>query len=608
MSDITLDEAKLWHVEDEGHDITDSVAFHGPPGTGKTTTAAATVGRLIRDHDYDISDVAWVTYRRSLAADTLKRLADWDVLDESQLEEPTKGATRYIATAHAVANRCGDIADQPVAAWQRADFCENRGMQFWTSEPWEQSAGKLLFRVLDYVANQNQTVEDTEAVHSCPHYSDLRDEWKGDLVDAWYDWQDYKAQNNLIDFHEMLSRPLKKGKSPQRRILVIDEYHDVTGLMDSLFRMWMEDAEIVLVAGDPHQVVNSFDGASPEYFEALDLPTVLLPKSWRCPQEHWQMATSMLKNAHNIPSVNVDGHGQVMQYNSPRFEYSSGNGWVSLPGAGQPASPASIAENDGSTLFLARTQLQADGVGAALERAGIPYRSQADLRGWNTENGEIRRQLYNALQTLEGYSPTNLGYDGHAGFNEFTGGQRDPHNEKIATDEAAALLNAVHASALDITRSEADDRADELLDTNSTITLTELDAWMDKKFWEKYTAGPASVGRLNKSALGRTQEAERNRTAIKRALAHHDGVVDVSDIETWAITIHASKGMEADDVVIYDGISSRIAREMDADTSTMKNEYRTWYVALSRAKKRLHIMRNGFEWTNPIVPKPGRVL
>jgi DNA helicase-2/ATP-dependent DNA helicase PcrA len=43
---------------------------------------------------------------------------------------------------------------------------------------------------------------------------------------------------------------------------------------------------------------------------------------------------------------------------------------------------------------------------------------------------------------------------------------------------------------------------------------------------------------------------------------------------------------------------------MRQSQQTRKNEYRTWYVALSRAKKRLHVMRNAHEWTNPIVPQP----
>jgi DNA helicase-2/ATP-dependent DNA helicase PcrA len=62
--------------------------------------------------------------------------------------------------------------------------------------------------------------------------------------------------------------------------------------------------------------------------------------------------------------------------------------------------------------------------------------------------------------------------------------------------------------------------------------------------------------------------------------------------------------MEADDVVVYDGISGRIERELMDDAETRRNEYRTWYVACSRAKKRLHVMRNAFEWTNPILPEP----
>lgn len=605
MSDITLDEATLWQVEEQGHDITDSVAFHGPPGTGKTTTAAATVGRLLRDHDYDISDVAWVTYRRSLAQDTLERLADWDVIDERQLDDPTKGATRFIGTAHAVGNRCSDIAEEPAAPWQRAKFCEDRGMRFWTSEPWEDSPGKLLFRVLDYLANANQQPTDTEALHACPAYDDLKDEWSGNVVDAWYDWRDYKAQMQLIDFHEMLSRPLENNNGPNRDILVIDEYHDVTGLMDALFRQWMDDAEIVLVAGDPHQVVNAYDGASPEYFESLDLPTVLLPRSFRCTPEHWQVATSMLQRAHEPPNVSVDGDGLVTEYGSPTFEHSSENGWVTLPGPDDTASPGWLVNKySGSTLLLARTQVQADGIGAALETAGIPYRSQRDLHGWNTEEGRKRLLLHNALQKLEGYTPGHLNYGGNTGFDRFSGGTREPRTTKLTNEEAALLLDAVNARVLDISRSDAEDQADNLRDSNGEVSLLDLDTWLTSEFWERYTAGAASVDRLNRSALGSGVKGKREIRAIRRALVEQDGPVDPDDIDTWAITIHASKGMEADDVAVYDGITNSILEGMRTSDKTQRNEYRTWYVACSRASKRLHIMRDAFGYMSSIIPDP----
>lgn len=601
MSDITLDEATLWQTQ-QGHEITDSVAFHGPPGTGKTTTSAATIGTLIRDFDYSISDVAWVTYRRSLARDTLERLAEWDVISDEQLAEPSEGATRYIGTAHAVANRCADIAEEPVEPWQRGDFCEKRGMAFWTSEPWDKSAGKQLFRVFDYLANANTTPEDTEALHSCPHFDDLQTLWNGDVLDAWYDWTDYKAQYDVIDFHEMLQRPLENGARPSRKILVIDEYHDVTQLMHDLFSSWMDSAEIVIVAGDPHQVVNAYDGASPEYFDSLSLPKVLLPKSFRVSDEHWALATTVLANAHRPPDVETgDAPGLINDYNSPTFEYSSDAGsWVTFPSKSRQGSPGWIVDQfDGSTLFLSRTQMQADGICRALEAAGLPFKSQQDLRGWNAE-GETVRAVHNALQKVQGYSPAAMGFNGAAGFDRFQSNNKDPEAVELTSLETRKLLKAVNARSLSITRSEASDKAENLSD-KGTLGLYTLKRWTKPEFWEKYTAGAASVDRLNKSVFPQS-DRDRDLLAVKRALSAQDKPVYPDDIDTWAITIHASKGMEADDVVVYDGVSNRILSGMMDSTTTEQNEYRTWYVALSRPRKRLHIMRGAFEWTSQIIP------
>ena len=607
MTDIDLDEAKLWHVE-EGYDITDSVAFHGPPGTGKTTTAAATVGKLLRDHEYDISDVAWVTYRRSLARDTLQRLAQWDVLEPNELTDPHQGATRYIGTAHAVANRCASIAEDPVEFWHKRDFCDRRNIEFSTDEPWEESPGKLIFRVFDWLAQQREDPYNRQLLNECPHYDSLMDEWSGNIQDVWMDWQDYKGQRHIIDFHEMLEEPLQRGVSPDRDILVVDEYHDATKLMDDLFQSWMDDAEIVIAAGDPHQVVNNFDGADPAYFEALDLPQVLLPVTWRVPENQWQFATSILRNAHTPPNVNIrDDTGTIYEYNSPTYEYGQHSGWARFPNENQEGSPPWIInQTSGSTLFLTRTRMQADGVSKALEQAGIPFLSQKKLRGWNTDRGEKRLLIHNALQKIEGFSPNEVGFGNTHGISQYSSGNKDPRNISLTNNEAAALLRVVKANDLSVTRSDANDICDKLEQNTDTVSVREFTDWTQQRFWEHYTAGAGSTTRLNKSFFG--SNADRDIPAITEALKNRDEPIDLGDLDTWVLTIHASKGMEADDVVVYDGISSRIRREMNADEDTRKNEYRTWYVATTRAKRRLHIMRGGFEWTQSIIPKREEVL
>jgi DNA helicase-2/ATP-dependent DNA helicase PcrA len=207
--------------------------------------------------------------------------------------------------------------------------------------------------------------------------------------------------------------------------------------------------------------------------------------------------------------------------------------------------------------------------------------------------------LHNALQAIQGYSPADFGYN--TGLSKYQDGTRDPATVELGSDTVASLLEAVNARTLDVTRSEADDICDSLRGSGGSVSLYDVRDWTESTFWERYTAGPASVERLNRSVF--SGDAERELQAIRRALAERDDPVDPEDIDTWAITIHASKGMEADDVVVYDGVSQRILSGMQDSRRTERNEYRTWYVACSRPRKRLHIMRHAFPWTNPIIPE-----
>jgi len=41
---------------------------------------------------------------------------------------------------------------------------------------------------------------------------------------------------------------------------------------------------------------------------------------------------------------------------------------------------------------------------------------------------------------------------------------------------------------------------------------------------------------------------------------------------------------------------------MEESDDLRENEARTWYVALTRASNRVHIVRDGWEWTEPYLP------
>ena len=56
--------------------------------------------------------------------------------------------------------------------------------------------------------------------------------------------------------------------------------------------------------------------------------------------------------------------------------------------------------------------------------------------------------------------------------------------------------------------------------------------------------------------------------------------------QRWFLTtIHGAKGLEADTVIVFDGITNKIVENMNRYEEEFANEYRVWYVALTRARK-----------------------
>jgi hypothetical protein len=598
MSDTSLDEIDITGTD--VHPVTDSVKLNGPPGTGKTTESAARVAQLIDEYDYEISDVLWATYRRSLALETLERLAGWDIIPDEELANPTEGATRYIATIHGIANRLlGGIGDIPTK-WHRKRFCKKRNLQFEKSQPWDDPPGQLLFQVLNYAAKNLLDLHNPREREQVPMINDLRAEYPGDVANAWDQWQDWKAENEMYDFWEQLKRALDQECKHGRDIVVIDEYHDATPLMAALCEFWIEQAEIVIVAGDPLQVVNEYAGADPRFFKRLDLPEVLLDTTWRVPEEHWGVATDVLSTTHTPPPVERVSTGRFHEAESPRFDYVRGKGW-DVPGASDARSPPwMVDEFSTDMMFLTRTQRQASGVARSLESAGVLYETQnsMDIDGWGARDGLAERTaLYNALQRLADVQLSGFG------LSRYSDDMKTPQDVTLLAEEAAALLDHTNHNYLIESRSKTTDVAEEMLADGGTVGGGKLREHVTDEFWDKYARCSGAVGHLNSTSNldDGSDLSEHDTDALTTALKRNDE--PVTSVDTKVYTIHASKGSEASNVVLYDGVTRTIQDSVEQDESSRKNEFRTWYVALTRASDDLFVLRDGFEWTYDFLPR-----
>lgn len=352
------------------------------------------------------------------------------------------------------------------------------------------------------------------------------------------------------------------------------------------------------MAGDPDQVVNSYAGASPRFFEELDelvnheLPVVRLDRSWRCPDEHFEAAAHVLRAEREVPALTTDGPGEILRHSSGQYEHD-GNRWH-FPDAETDGSAYRLWETYGpGIMFLTRTQKQADGIAAALDDNGVIYRSQPDVGG----SWETRLSLLRALDLLDGVAPDR---STRTGLDEFCGGtrHRSPDKRALAVDDAKELLTHTHGRYLDSDREEWLEWLSEYdCGGNEPVPLTEFDEHVTSKWWLRYNGGASSIENF-------TRLNGRDRTALRSAWDRYDGFdADLEAVGTRILTIHASKGAEASDVVVFDGITGRIQDAISSDAGARENEARTWYVALTRASQRLHIIRDSFDWVDEYLPQ-----
>jgi len=174
-------------------------------------------------------------------------------------------------------------------------------------------------------------------------------------------------------------------------------------------------------------------------------------------------------------------------------------------------------------------------------------------------------------------------------------GEPNIKNYSLSVREAELLAKHSHGHYID-DRDDLDDYLNRLNPDTDTVPLTEWNSYITPKWWLRYTNGPASITEL-------VGLPDRDTQAMRKAAERYDLPVGVGDVDTRILTIHASKGVEAADVVVYDGVTGSITDGMEASDLLRENEARTWYVALTRASERLHIIRDAFEYTTSYLPE-----
>ena len=252
------------------HQVTSEYRIFGPPGTGKTTNVTRQVRRAV--DRYGPEGVLVTSFSRAAATELAGR--DLPIAGD-------RVGTLHSHCWHALGGP--EIAESQVDEW-------NRDHPHVKITPVKKQ-GKL--------DGEEAAVEED----STEKYGDellqelgrlrgamvIRNLWPATLIEFEKEWTEYKRENGLLDFTDLIDTCLRDvhaaPKSPS--VIFADEAQDLNRMQLSLVRKWGNRAEYFIVAGDDDQTIYAFTGATPEAFLDPDIPDdhkIILKQSYRVPR------------------------------------------------------------------------------------------------------------------------------------------------------------------------------------------------------------------------------------------------------------------------------------------------------------------------------------
>lgn len=545
-------------LDSRGH----CIALAGP-GSGKTKTITAKIARLLIEEVVAPRGIACITYSNECANEIAHRLSYLGIESSPRF---------FLGTVHSfcykhIARPYGEMAGLPIP-----DQVETEA---------EQERLKREALVFAGIPVKKSAIRAFESLRREP----LRrtGEWYGDrpkLGKAIMQYERVLAERGKTDFDEMVRIAVTlvhrhpwvanvlRAKFP---VIVVDEYQDLGYGLHTLVTKLQSSGVRLVAVGDPDQSIYGFAGAKPQWLEELfrrhcaSNEAVRLRKNYRCGQR--------------IIDLSVLALGEERHFDAHRDD----DGVINAYAVGGDATAQAVHAVD-TILPLLKSQ------GVPLGEVGFLY-----------PNATVGEAIANEL-TARGIA--------------FRGGGKLLYPRTGITDfvELAALWVIEGVENPDVRLSSVLTRWRQVLDIDLTSSAglaakTELvgHLWRNRlpdmplSVW---LSGLCALGLDNQLETTTEKEREQNALAALVAAAAPGGALQDWTLQDFAmvrvkgrlpqlVTIHSSKGLEYDAAIII-GLES-----LSFDNVVTDEDRRKLYVALSRARKSVHLLWSGT--TPPLV-------
>lgn len=512
----------------------------GPPGTGKTTAILSLVRDLL-EIGYTADDIALVSYSRAATSELRDRLRKATGIREWE----------HVRTLHSMATRLtGHNRFMSERHWQefasacRFDLSPSRRAVGDYDDLDDATQDDALRAVNDYARAALVSLEVARGRTGLPVPPDR-------LARFAHLLRRYKDAAGVADFADVLEQAVADCAQMPCRVLFVDEAQDLSPLQIAFIEAQLSRVDHAIVAGDDDQAIFGFQAASAEWIGSLasspDWETRVLGQSWRCPEAVRAAAVRVVARCANRVPKTYAARPEAGEY-------------VWCPSLAEAVKTASGAP---SAFILARSHTGCTLASRALHAAGIPYVAERG-RGPNPFG---QPSLLAAISTFAEFSRTGsapapafaAAIEAHAQMASKGGTIKHGGKTAIAAHSQPRITGA------DLRAMGQDQLADTLAG----------DWW-------------------------RVIQAKVRTDDLRYLRSLYDAAGGKLPAPTVTVTTwHASKGREADCVVIPDHLPwpcfDAITKGGDAGDS----EHRAAYVALTRARQSVLIVPSNSKYAYP---------
>ena len=501
-----------------------STKYFGPPGTGKTTTLLRHIEQHI-DEGISPERIAFISFSVKAAEEGKSRARARFGLDKDELT--------YFCTSHAFCKRAMGIT-RVMEGLDIKEFLET--YSFPLTQHYSGNTRKSLEAMLE--DPYFQIIENAKA--NCRSVSverlntnvKTRQRVAPSLLEPLAKaWGEYREEQGIFSFADMIIEFLTKGRVPPLDVLIIDEAQDLAELNWRLIEKLMSVVPVTYIAGDDDQAIYEWNGARPDRFIAMQGETVVLDQSYRVPRQVHKQAERIARRIQNRQEKRYlprEHEGTLSHLHSVDVLPLEEGQWLIL------ASCDYMLNGDGEGHSSRRTLIDRGIPFSHNSFRYIPLPMIEAIDGWKKLNAEETKITVGELESVYRFLTKS---EVKRGFLSAPG--KDEEKARKLTQQQVVELFGLHEECL------------------------------GKTWQEVFTR------RIN----------EERRTFIKKAT---DNKEDLRGEPRVALsTIHKAKGGEADNVAVLLDLSpaQKLNAMINADSL-----HRQFYVAVTRARENLFII------------------